>query len=120
MPLRFSRAREGTLDIEVSPNSGTIDGVTTDSMGQPLPGARVVLMPARNRGRTELFKAVTSSSTAAFTIDGVTPGDYILTAWEAIEPFAFFDPELIREAEARGTAMRVAESSKQTVTVLAK
>jgi hypothetical protein len=67
-----------------------------------------------------LFKAVTADSSGSYAITAVAPGDYILAAWEAIEPYAFFDPELIREAEAAGTRVRIGESSPVTLNITAR
>jgi protocatechuate 3,4-dioxygenase beta subunit len=120
MPLRFSGNTTSALELVVSPNSGSIAGLALDGAGQPLPGARVVLIPATNRERTYLFKAVTADSSGSYAITAVAPGDYILAAWEAIEPYAFFDPELIREAETAGTRVRIGESSSVTFNVTAR
>ena len=77
----------------------------------------MVLIPARNRERTELFRPAMADSTGRFNIPAIAPGEYILAAWDAIEPNAFFDPNLIQQAEGQGKAVRVMESSSQTVNV---
>jgi hypothetical protein len=77
----------------------------------------VVLIPSRNRERTELFRPVTADSSGRFTIPAIAPGEYILAAWDAIEPFAFFDPALMRQAEVSGKTIRVLGSSSQVVNV---
>jgi hypothetical protein len=59
-----------------------------------------------------------ADSTGHFNIPAVAPGEYILAAWEAIEPNAFFDPNLILQAEGQGKAVRVVESLSQTVNVM--
>jgi hypothetical protein len=56
---------------------------------------------------------VTADTAGHFIISNITPGDYTLVAWESIEPFSFFDPLLIRQAETQGTSVRVEESSRQ-------
>jgi hypothetical protein len=48
----------------------------------------------------------------------VAPGDYKLAAWDAIEPYAFFDPELIKQADNNGKLVHVSESSRQTINVI--
>jgi len=58
---------------------------------------------------------VTADSAGHFTVPNVTPGDYTLAAWESIEPFSFFDPNLMRMAETQGKMVRIEESSAQTV-----
>ena len=116
-PLRVTGSDSNPLDILISPKVGTLEGAALDVAGQPFPGAQVVLIPARNRERMELFRPVMADSAGHFSIPAVAPGEYILAAWEAIEPNAFFDPNLIQQAEGQGKALRIAESSNQTVNV---
>lgn len=106
-----------TLDILLSPNVGEVKGVAVDAAGQPVQGAQVVLIPQRNRQRTELFRPVAADSSGRFSIPSVEPGDYILAAWDSIEPYAFFDPDLIAQAERLGRPIQVTESSSQTANV---
>jgi hypothetical protein len=116
-PLHLSGPTSNSLDIVVSPRVGSIEGMAVDASGQPLPGAQVVLIPTRNRHRTELFRPVAADSTGRFSIPSIAPGEYTLAAWDAIEPYAFFDPELMAQAERQGKNVRVAESSKQSVNI---
>jgi hypothetical protein len=114
--LRLTGPQSGTLDIVLSQNVGVIEGVATDAAGQPIPGAQVVLIPSR-RERTELFRPVSADSNGRFAISSIAPGEYVLAAWDAIEPYAFFDPELLGQAERQGKPVRVGESSRQTMNV---
>jgi len=116
---RYTGGDTGAMSIVISPNTGTLDGVVSDAQGRPLAGARVVLIPERNRERTELFRPVSTDPNGHFTLTGVAPGDYKLAAWEAIEPFAFFDPDLLKQADDAAKPVRVMESSKQTINVSA-
>jgi hypothetical protein len=111
-PLRFGGGDATGLELVLSPNTGTLEGSTQA-------GAMVVLIPTRNRERTELFRSVTADTTGHFAIPDISPGDYTLVAWESIEPFSFFDPNLIRQAETQGTAVHIEESAKQAVKVTA-
>jgi 5-hydroxyisourate hydrolase-like protein (transthyretin family) len=111
-PLRYGGGDASGLELVLSPNVGTLEGITE-------PGAQVVLIPLRNRERTELFRPVTADTSGHFAISNISPGDYTLAAWESIEPFSFFDPNLVRQAETQGTAVRVEESSNKTVNVTA-
>jgi hypothetical protein len=115
--FRFAGAESGMLSIVISSNSGQIDGNASSMTGQPMPGSRVVLIPESNRDRSELFRPVTADPVGHFIVSNVAPGDYKLAAWEAIEPFAFFDPDLIKQADDTGKLVHVAESSKQTVNI---
>jgi len=116
-PLHYSLTDTAVLDVLISPRVGAIDGTALDASGQPLPGAQVVLIPNSDRERTELFRPVTADIAGRFTIPAVAPGDYTIAAWEMPESYSFFDPNLIRQAEGQGKAIRVAESSSQTVNI---
>jgi hypothetical protein len=118
-PWRYNGTDAGTMSLVISPNTGTLDGVVSDAQGRPLAGARVVLIPERNRGRTDLFRPAVTDPNGHFSLAGVAPGDYKLAAWESIEPFAFFDPELLKQADDAAKPVRVMESSKQTINVSA-
>jgi len=111
-PLRYGGGETTGLEIVLSPNVGAVEG-ETDA------GAQVVLIPSRNRERTELFHPVIADSAGHFAIPNVAPGDYTLAAWEAIEPYSFFDSSLIGQAETQGKAVHVAESSRQQLNVTA-
>lgn len=116
--FRYLGTDTRTLDVVISPRTSQIDGTAANSQGQPVAGARVVLIPERNRDRTELFRSVTADPSGHFNIASVAPGDYKLAAWEAIEPYAFFAPELLKQADDNGKLIRVTESSKQTTNVI--
>ena len=110
--FRYAGGEMPALDVVLSANVGFIEGTTE-------PGSQIVLIPNRNRERSELFRTVTADSTGRFAIPNVAPGDYTLAAWEALEPWAFFDPNLIQQAGDQGKAVRVAESSTQAASVTA-
>jgi 5-hydroxyisourate hydrolase-like protein (transthyretin family) len=118
-PLHFSGDDSMSLDVVISPKAGKIEGAVVDARRQAASGASVVLIPVRGRERTDLFRTVTADANGRFAMSSIAPGDYRLVAWEAIEPFAYFDPDLIRQAEQNGVAIRVTESSQQTVNLTA-
>ena len=104
----------GTIEVVISRNVGQIDGVIVDDRMQPVPGVQAVLIPDA-RQRTELHKTATTDQTGRFVMRGLTPGDYKLFAWEALENYGYFDPDVMRRAEALGKPVHVGESSKLAV-----
>jgi len=62
---------------------------------------------------------VVADAVGRFAISSVPPGEYTLAAWELLEPYAFFDPAVMRRAEEQGNAVQVGESSNQRITVTA-
>ena len=103
-----------TIEVVVSRKVGQIDGVIVDDRMKPVPGVQAVLIPDA-RQRTELYKTATTDQTGHFVMRGLAPGDYKLFAWDALENYGYFDPDVMRRAEALGKPVHVGESSKLTI-----
>jgi hypothetical protein len=116
-PVDVSRRSSdaGSMEIVISRNVGQVDGVVVDERMQPVAGVQAVLIPDSNRIRTELYRTATTDQTGRFTMRGVAPGDYKLFAWEALENFGYFDPDVMRRSESLGKAVQVVESAKLSV-----
>jgi len=78
-------------------------------------GVQAVLIPEQRRTRFDLYSTSRSDLAGRFTMKGIPPGDYKLFAWEAIEPFVYYDSEFMRVSEGRGKLVHVSESSTQNV-----
>jgi hypothetical protein len=116
-PLLVSGAISGTLDIVLSSKAGQIEGTILNEQSQPVEGIQTVLIPDRLRDRIELYKTAVSDQNGHFTIRGITPGEYKIFAWEAIEEFAYFDLDFLRQSEQKGKPVSISESSKVTTEV---
>jgi len=114
-PFQFSGNESGSLEIILSPNVGSIEGAVTNNRLAPAAGVQVVLVPDKARHRIELFRAVTTNQNGRFSITNLSPGDYKLYAWEAIELYRWFDADALKAFEQFATPVRVRESSRQTV-----
>jgi hypothetical protein len=108
-------ANGSKLDLVISSRGGRIQGEVSDGRSAPMPNVQVVLVPDIRRDRTELFKHVDTDASGRFSLTGIAPGDYKLFAWEALEPFAWFDHDILGPFEATGTPVHVSESSSQTL-----
>jgi hypothetical protein len=114
-PFQFSGNEPGSLEILLSPNVGSIEGVVTSNRLAAATGVQVVLVPDKARHRIELFKAVTTNQNGRFSIGNLPPGDYRLYAWEAVELYRWFDADFLTAFDQFATRVHVAESSRQTV-----
>ena len=52
-----------------------------------------------------------------FTLRGIPPGKYRLFAWENIEGFQYFDPDLVRRFKSSGEPVTVVEGSQLDLNV---
>jgi hypothetical protein len=116
-PMRFSGTVSGPLDVVVSANGGQIEGTVLNDKQKPMPGIQAVLIPARGINRIDLYKTAGTDDNGRFTMRGITPGDYKIFAWEALEQNAWFDSDLLRQFEQKGTFLHIAEGSKEIVEV---
>ena len=116
-PMQFTSSDSGTLEVLLSSRGGHIDGSVTDERQRSVPDIQAVLIPDRQRDRIDLYKTATTDVDGHFTLRGIAPGDYHLFAWEAIDPYAYFDPDLLKQYESKGKPVHIAESAKENVSV---
>jgi hypothetical protein len=107
------------LNVVISSNVAVVDGTTKNERQEVVVGSLVVLVPERTRDRTDLFQQVLSGQDGRFTFRSVPPGNYKIFAWEALEPYAYFDPEVLRQVEQKGRALQLGESGRQSLDVIA-
>jgi hypothetical protein len=117
-PLRIAGSSRDPLEIVLSSNVGEAQVIALDRNQKPVPGAQVVLVPAA-RDRLSLYFFQTADAAGHASLRDVVPGDYTLLAWEAIERFAWFDPDVIRDAEASGKKLSIPEGAKITADIRA-
>jgi hypothetical protein len=109
---------DGTLQVEVATNSGSIFGRVLDENHETAIPAKMVVVPGNAlRKRFDLFFQVPVSSTGRFTLDGIPPGQYELFAWAHVDDGAWLDPEFMRVYEDRGTPVRIDESGAHPIEI---
>ena len=116
-PLLISNTPTGTLEIVLSSKAGRIDGTVLNEQSQPVAGIQTVLIPDRFRDRSDAYKTTVTDSNGHFVFRGVEPGEYKIFAWEALENYAYFDPDFLRAFEQHGKPVSISESSKYTADV---
>jgi 5-hydroxyisourate hydrolase-like protein (transthyretin family) len=114
-PIRVSVGTSDTLEIVLGASVAQINGTVLDDKLQPFAGVQVVLVPDAHRDRSELFRTASTDQNGRFTIPGVSPGDYKAFAWESIESYGYFDPELLKRDDAKGQRIKIQESDKVNV-----
>jgi len=62
-----------------------------------------------------VYKIAQTDQNGHFVLIGIAPGDYKLFAWEDIEPYSYFDPDVLKQFEDKGKPVHVVDSTKDTV-----
>jgi hypothetical protein len=114
-PLQFGGSESGTLNIVLSSNVAVVEGIIRSDLFIAVPTAQVILVPEKNPDRADLYRSVSTDQSGHFTIPNAAPGDYKIFAWEALESFAYFDPELLRQFEAKGISVHLGDLSRLSV-----
>jgi hypothetical protein len=115
-----SNPSAGAIEIVISTQSGTVEGVLRNSSGQVLPFSVVRLVPSGARQSNPLlYRGVGTGVEGQFTIRGVAPGDYKLFAWQP-NPLAGAEesPQFLSEYESRGTSVRVTAGNTTSAQVI--
>jgi hypothetical protein len=108
----------GAIDIEIvlASDGAAVEGVALDKNQQPLPGATILLAPAR-RSRMDLYHSATADQNGRYEFTAVAPGDYKLFAWDDVEPGAWNDPDFLKDYEKQGEKTTLDPKSRATVTL---
>jgi hypothetical protein len=98
------------LQVILSPNGGSITGVTQTSLKQPL-AAKVFLVPEPSRRRNPMFyRQVDSAASGVYQFTGLAPGEYKIFAFETSPPSGSMEnAEFLAQFEQRGVPVTVRE-----------
>lgn len=114
--LHISGPPAGLLEIVIGANAGKIEGSVVNDRQQPLPNRTVVLVPElRFRQQPDLYKVVSTDTAGHFQMQGLTPGEYKLFAWENVEQGAWQDPSFIDAYESSGKPIHIYEGSSESL-----
>ncbi len=107
----------GQLEIVVGTDAGGVSGRVENSHKEPMPNARVTLVPAADTPRRDLYFSATSGEDGSYTLSNVPPGKYEIYAWETVETNAWMDPLFRQPYEARAEDVEVKPGMTPDVTV---
>jgi len=103
-----SGAQPAKLELVLSPNAATVDGVVQNAKLEPVGGATVTLRTARQKDGESVSTAITDQN-GRFELHGLVPGKYVVVARKGKKPASQQGPP--------ETSVTLAESEKKTVTV---
>jgi hypothetical protein len=108
------------LEIVLGLKSGTLTGIVVSENQKPEANATVLLIPDAGRRRwADSYRTVNTDIAGRYTIDRITPGDYIAFSWEEVEEGAWMDPEFMKRYEERGKRIHVNEGTNQPLSITA-
>lgn len=118
--LLVSEGASTQAEIVFGSDPARIAGVVVNSGGDAVPGAVVTALaePADDEF-AGLSRTVTADQYGQFRIDALAPGEYILHAWEDLEPGSNRDPEIRKRAEryARTVKLKAKEQAEVSLTM---
>jgi hypothetical protein len=105
------------LEVVLASDGGKVDGTVSDKDDKPVAGATVVLIPndPALRARLDYGRDATTDQAGHFEMKNIAPGDYKLFAWDDVEEGSWFDPDFLKDFEAKGQPVIVKVSDSQTV-----
>lgn len=110
----------GELSIVVSNSGGQIEGTVEQGENQRVAGIQVVAVPeGAKREQMRLFKLSSTAENGHFELKGLAPGEYLLFAFEQIEPGAYRDPAFLKPLEDKGSRVAIEEKSRKSVVLKA-
>jgi protocatechuate 3,4-dioxygenase beta subunit len=106
-----------SLDVVVSANGATVEGIATDEKDKPASDVQVIFIPdARRRERHDLYQQVTTDSKGHFSLRGLNPGEYQVFALDAdVDRDQISDPEFVRTHESLGQSVKLEEGDHKNV-----
>ena len=110
-------SRGSALEVVIGPGRSHRRHRDWRSLPVPRRTYRWCSCPTRGVTARGSLQSVETDAAGRFSLAGIAPGDYRLFAWEALEPYAWFDPDVLRPFESMGQPIHVAESSAQSIDV---
>jgi hypothetical protein len=107
------------LDIVVSANGATIEGVAVGDKDKPASDVEVIFIPdAKHRERHDLYQQGRNRSPRTLQLRGLNPGEYKVFALDSdVDRDGITDPEFVCAHESLGQTIKVAEGERKSIVV---
>jgi hypothetical protein len=106
-----------SLDVVLSSNGASVDGVVADNKNQPVADAEVVAIPeATRQKRRDLYQQGTADQHGHFNLRGLDPGEYTVMALEDLDD-DFRDPEFLKSHEGIGQTIHLDEGEHKSISL---
>jgi protocatechuate 3,4-dioxygenase beta subunit len=103
------------LEVILSANGATIEGMVTDEKGQSAARVTALCVPsAEHRKRADLYQRAVTDAKGRFALPGLNPGEYSVFAFEE-PPADLSQPGFLKSFGPRGEQVKVSEGSRVNV-----
>jgi hypothetical protein len=90
--------------------------MVVDNQQRPVPDTSVVVVPDSQRGlRSDLYRTASTDHSGRVHLEGISPGEYWIFAWEDVEDGAWQDRDFLRMYEDRATVVHLTDSAKENL-----
>jgi hypothetical protein len=104
------------LDVVVSANGATIEGVVLNDNSQPASYVKVISIPdAKRQERQDLYQEVTTDHRGHFNLRGLNPGEYQVMALDEDVEEEITDPAFVSAHESLGQTVKVEEGERKSL-----
>jgi protocatechuate 3,4-dioxygenase beta subunit len=105
-----------SLDVLIGAGAAKLDGVVINADGHPVADAVVVAVPSgEHSARLDLYEKAVTDQHGRFNLNGITPGDYRVFAFESLEEGAYFDRSFLKPFEASSESLHLDENGRKTL-----
>jgi len=118
-PLDLSAGAGGDLQVILGTDGAKLDAAVSGD-DKPVADATVVLLPEdAGRRYPETTSSEETDDTGHAAFQDVPPGNYLLFAWEKVEPGAWFDPAFVKAIASQGAKVTIGPKESQRVQIKA-
>jgi len=106
------------VEVELTNHPPEVSGVVSDSRGQPIANATIVIFPEDRRRwlfDTRLMPFVRTDLQGRYRVRTLPPGRYLAMAMEFTQPERVQDPDFLEAIRARATPVTLADQEAKTL-----
>jgi hypothetical protein len=113
--FRYQHGDDRRMEVTVASGLSQLSGNVVDDRLQPVTSFAAVLIPSQ-RDRTDLYRtARVGGAPGHFTFASIPPGSYKVFVWDSIDPYSYFDPEMLKKYESSAKAVEIIAATDTSI-----
>jgi protocatechuate 3,4-dioxygenase beta subunit len=106
------------IDVALSTKAAAIDGDVVNTKHEPVANALIAAVPEeRYRKRQDRYLQARADQRGHFRLQGISPGNYMVFAFDDLDGSQFYDPEFLKSHETAGKTFRATEGARENLTL---